>query len=1030
MTHLSWLKYLDAFCVFFWAVTPTLVSLLTFVTFMWMGGKLTTSKAITALALFGSLILPLNAYPWVINGFLEAYVSWRRLQPFLEMPLQEFCRLDGGSLVVFEDDVGDDDDKSVSDVREGLLRTRREKGDDGNTHLPGSGVQSSRHAGLWASGAQRAERFQHSTVRPRERVHHGVLVSVDEGEVVFNAPTGDFNTQESFTLRIPKFQASRGQLVALVGSSGSGKSVFLDILAGERLLQPSYALNAAHASMAYVEQRPFLVSGTIRENILFGLAYDSIKYSAAIKAVALTEDLCYNFTPDGDKTLVGDRGGRLSGGQKVRVALARALYADRDLYLVDDILGCLDTTVSRHIVREVLLMLARSGRCVVVATHNEELIRSADVVYACDNGWLVPRNHVDATVASSATETTRRITTAAAIELQGDDAMPQEEGENEPKEEEEREKIRENLEKDTTLPTSFLASSLEASQRGAIAWGTVMCYLGRVGWELTALILVSVLAMQAARNASDQYVVVWSKDGDGDTVVFLRVLALIALVNCLLALVRGFSFAAGGLRAARRLHDELLHHLFSATYKFYSNTSPGRIINRLSADVYTIDDSLPFIANILLARIFLLAGSIVIIMINSTALIILMLPFVSLLYYRIQFPYRHVSRALRRLESAARAPLLDALRVMLDGGVVIRSLGGDAFRFHMRQAQGRLEVLSNAEFNALLLNAWFSLRLELVGVLFLAFVGALALYHHGGSHAPLLGMAFAYVQPLTSYVGGLLDAFASTEKELISVERVRQYFSLEREETTPGDAAWFSVNAWTFEGKIDFVDVTMRYDSCGQEVLRGLTFHVKAGEKIAIVGRTGAGKSSIFLALLRLVTLESGCITIDDDDIRRLPLEVLRTSLGVIPQQPFIFHGTLRKNVDPFNKYTDDAIRAALACVGLDTLSLDFNILDSGYVHGGKQHLIAVARVLLQRSRVLLLDEPTSQLCSEAESSLWRALDVYMRDTTVICITHKLAHINFFDRVIVIDKGSVVNSGPPSLLRRDRVWPFSKNNVT
>ncbi|RNF10351.1 putative multidrug resistance-associated protein [Trypanosoma rangeli] len=1001
MKCLRWLKFLDAFCVFCWAVTPTFVSLVTFITFIWMGGDLTPGKAVSALALFGSLVLPLNAYPWVITGFVEACVSWRRLQPFLSMPQVQNCFFDGGIWVLSNAGNG----TPLSGVKENITHANSMDENMGGPYMEG-GRHSFLHAPSHLSFEfDRMEQHRLSSSQLRQDDGQDALVNVEKGKLLLAAANCNCAVEQMFKLYIPKFQALRGQIIAVVGRSGTGKSAFLNSLAGEFDMTPTSSLTIVRSSMSFVEQTPFLMAGTLRQNILFGLAFDSARYRAVIKAVALDEDLHHNFAQEGDSTFVGDRGGKLSGGQKVRVALARALYANKDLCLVDDILGSLDTTVAHHIVKEVFVAAARNGKCIIVVTHNEELIQCADAVYACADGCLAVTEQAKDTLISLLTR------------------IPQEKD----KELQRKEEAKKEAENDVEAEVTPALTALEVGKHGVLAWSTVMCYFGCVGWRLTLFIVISAAAMQVARNASDQYVVVWSKDGDGNTAAFIHMLSIIVLLNSLLAIIRGFSFAYGGLRAAQRLHNKLLHHVMSATFHFFSNTPPGEIINRLSNDTYTIDDSLPFILNILLAQTFLFLGSIIIIMLNSTGVILWTLALFSLLYYRIQRPYRTVLRELRRLEAAARAPLLDTMRDVLVGGVVIRCFGSAAVNLYMCRVQDQAKALLRTEYNALMLNAWFGLRLELVGILLLSFIGVLGIYYHGSSHAPMLGLAFAYVQPLTSYVNGLLGAFTATEKEFISVERVRQYFYLAREDAKDGSVPLPTIALWPSLGKVDVVGVSMQYDEAGPQVLRCLTFHAEAGEKVAIVGRTGAGKSSIFAVLLRLVNLSAGYVAIDDCDICQLPLDLLRSRLSVIPQHPFIFHGTLRKNVDPLGLYTDGEIRAALDSVKLADLSLDSEMFDGGTLCGEKQYQIAIARVLLKRPRLLLLDEPTSQLNSEAESLLWRVLDTLLKDTTLLCITHKLSHVDFFDRVVVIDRGQVVHSGPPALLRRKGVWPFASD---
>ncbi|ORC93599.1 multidrug resistance-associated protein [Trypanosoma theileri] len=1025
MKYLTWLKYLDALCVFFWATTPTLVSLFTFITFIWMGGHLTTGKAVTALALFGSLIMPLNAYPWVINGFMEAYVSWKRLQPFLTIKLNDRtltsmrCSLK--------------DRSNIKDYR----KKEEEDGQLGRIYKVGERQPLLLEKDI-ADNSYQVQQSYSKSFQLFEETNNDFLVNIKESGVICTVSVKDTSFKDDFILRIPKFQASRGQLIAIVGRSGSGKSTFLNSIAGEVMITSTSAstdvISITPTSIAYVEQQPFLISGTIRENILFGLSYDSSRYEAVLHAVALKEDLNYCFHPDGDNSPVGDRGGLLSGGQKVRVALARALYADKEVYLIDDLLGCLDATVAHHIIIEAFVAAAKRGSCVIVVTHNEELIQQADAVYICNEGHILYTNQYYDTIGSSLKSIQKKKSDSMIIGCTIKKKNVQIEEEEEEEEEAniniKREKDKINVKKVENEVLDRIVSKpiLETSERGSLSWDTVTCYISRIGWKLTGFIVISVIAMQLSRNLSDQYVVVWSKDGKSNTTMFLRVLGLLAVLNSLLALVRGFCFAIGGLKAAERIHNELLYHVISATFAFFSNTPPGRIITRMTRDISTIDDSLPFITNILLAQTFLFIGSLIIILVNSSVVMMFLLLPLLLSYYHIQRPYRIFSRELRRLEGAADAPLLDTLRDSIDGGVLIRSLGREAVESQLRRAKESLELILRIQYNTLLLNAWFILRLELVGILLLIFVGSVALLGHGSTHAPLLGLALAYVQPLTSYVNGLLGALISTEKELVSVERVRQYFQLPNEEGNGKNmVCLFPKTPWPSVGVIHFTKVSMRYDLSTRQVLQELTFHVEAGEKVAIVGRTGAGKSSIFAALLRLVNLDNGSITIDGIDVGKIPLEFLRTSIGILPQQPFIFHGTLRKNLDPLNLYTDDKIHTVMNSVGLGEYSMDYDIVNSESISGGQRHQIAVARVLLQQSRILLLDEPTSQSSVEAESLLWKMLDAHLNRTTLLCITHKLTHIDFFDRVIVINDGHVVNSGTPTQLRQNHSWPFSLN---
>ncbi|CUG86232.1 unnamed protein product [Bodo saltans] len=1177
MRCLRWVKMLDALCVFFWATTPVFVSLATFALYIGFGGTLTPGRAVAALTLFNSLILPLNAYPWVINGTVEAYVSLKRLQGFLG----PFVRLESQCIRAVSqhirppsvwptpsasdgttsDDsrgVGENSEESDHDESAPLTKqtTDGKKNKISSTIKSKFGQKKRRHVigslnqdafgspsqersipSIFNSGRRGASRtsadddgsvarldevsnifismekvgFAHARSTQQHQNGHEEQDEDDDmhrdvNEAHHVSARSWHHTSSSrgggglsssslpFRIEVPRFVLRSNECVAIVGPSGSGKSTFLSGLAGELWRVGGNNSGGSGGglyvvrrdSMALVEQTPFLTLGSIKHNVLCGLPFRKDAFDRVMKMCALDVDL--REFPEKENTMLADRGTGLSGGQKYRVALARGLYAEKSVTLVDDGLGSLDVEVANHVVDHVFSAIPQqAGRSIIVVTHSPDLIARAHRVYKADGNKLVELSHLEREFyLQRELPTSPRAARLTSSSTTGEDAEHEQTGMGD----RHASSLQETLDASPTpanptsigttqigvqlseasqslappkkagggggsLSTQSNNAHLEVSEHGQISWTSFRYYLSRVGIVVAFVVVVFIAAMQAARNLGDWFIAVWVSDTNAAGSQLIQTLGILAAVNAVLAIVRGVSFALAGLSAARVIHEELLSSILGASYHFFMKTSPGRLINRLSRDVYNVDDSLPFIINILLAQSFLLFGSLAIIIINSSWIVILLLLPIAVINYWIQKPYRRVSREVKRLESAARSPMIDDLRRILEGGAVYRTMGPETMSHIHKKSRSAISAFLRTNSNLLLLNTWFGIRLQLLGSVILAAVGLVAVYFHSPERAASLGLALAYVAPLTSYISGLLSAFADTEKQFVSVERIVEYLNCESEATSldpsyqlptlasssasAAASAPLSISTkqrhpqhinlhgavWPLFGTVQFNDVSLRYDADGPLVLRNVTFQVDAGEKIAVVGRTGAGKTSLFVALLRLLRLQKGSILIDSEDIQMLDPEQLRQRLAVFPQDPFLFHGTIRDNVDPFRKATDDEIQNVLRRVQLGQLRMTFMVEEGGKnLSCGERYLVALARVVLQESCILLLDEPSAKMDATSESMLWDNIDATFRDCTVITVTHNLNRIDWFDRVVVMDRGVMIGYGTPADMRREGIGPF------
>uniref|UniRef100_A0A8C4Z699 ATP-binding cassette, sub-family C (CFTR/MRP), member 10 n=1 Tax=Gadus morhua TaxID=8049 RepID=A0A8C4Z699_GADMO len=921
LSHLKTIKYLDAVCVYTWAALPVVVSILTFLTYVLLGHQLTATKVFTTLALVGMLILPLNCFPWVLNGVLEAYVSLERIQRFLQLPNQDLqcC---------------------------------------------------------------------------------GVL---------------------------------QGSLVVVVGRVGCGKSSLLAAITGE-LTRLSGAVHVVgrEGGFGLATQEPWIQHATVRDNILFGRKYDYVFYQAVVEACALSEDL--NVLPQGDRTEVGENGVTLSGGQKARLALARAVYMEKDIYLLDDPLAAVDAQVAQHLMQKCIMGILR-GKTRILCTHRIEFVERADLVVLMDNGTIVKTG--------TPSEILPLVEGVSSLEVEEKLVMVEEDEDR---------------------------SGEEHKEAGGLAWAVYRAYWRAVGGALAATILLSLLLMQASKNVSDWWLSHWiselrnngsawsngsyteaytsphlllfSPGGltaplcsptaspfsniSSDVKFYLTVYASIASANTLFTAARAFLFAYGAIRAATVVHDRLLGRVLQATMGFFDATPTGRVLNRFSSDVSGVDDGLPFVLNILLANVFSLAGTLAVMAWSLPWVLAALLP-LALLYHRTQRFYRHSSRELKRLSSVTLSPLYSHFSETLSGLATIRASHASA-RFE-EESKRRLDNNQRCLFLSNAAMQWLDIRLQLVGVALVTGISTIAvLQHRYGSVDPgLVGLSLSYSLSITGLLSGLIFSFTQTEMQMVSVERTEEYSTCLP--TEPQDHNPQVPASWPERGQLEFNGAVLCYREGLTNALDGVTLRVHPGEKVGVVGRTGSGKSSLFLAVFRLVELNQGAILLDDCPRLGLTLCLLagRSRLAIIPQDPFLFSGSVRENLDPCGRHPDQRLLAAVQDCHLEQLvsrmgGLDAEVGDRGSrLSLGQRQLLCLARALLTEANVLCIDEATASVDQQTDRLLQETIRDKFRDKTVLTIAHRINTIMDSDRVLVMHAGKVVEfDAPAALLQNDQ----------
>lgn len=655
-----------------------------------------------------------------------------------------------------------------------------------------------------------------------------------------------------------------------------------------------------------------------------------------ISCCALQEDL---EGLGGDKYGVGEGGYTLSGGQRARVALARALYADKEIYILDDVLSALDAHVASYIVKHCIFgFLANKTR--IIVTENRTILQNSNQILHLSEGKVSECNNY------------------ALKDAFEDDFSDVEDVQNESELASVASILLDDNKEDTTSVNSVMQD--ETKEVGTLSPAVFKFYWNAMKSPLAIFVLIFVVLMQGSRNVTDSWLAHWvtvtsnqtsNKNETDFRNYYLKIYISLGMFNSIVTLFRAFIFAYAGVKAAKLIHELLLNRVFYTKFRFFDVTPLGRILNRFASDTYAVDDSLPFILNIFLAQLAGLIGNMTVTMIAMPWLTVLVVPLIPI-YLSLQNKYRFASRDIKRVSSNALSPLYAHFTETLQGLTTIRSMRAN-LRFS-RDFQAKLEESIRAQLTSAAAQQWLGLRLQCLGALFVGFCGLIAAATSAHTSTPgLVGLAISYALSISGLLGGVLNAFAETEQEFVAVERINQYCRLEREPMFEGSIA--PPYGWPCQGVICFDNVHMAYRNNLDYSLKGVNINTECCEKIGIVGRTGAGKTSIFSALLRVAQLNKGIITLDCVNIGALPMNVLRSRVSIIPQDPFLFTGTIRENLDPRHEHTESKIWAALSkCLASPIVQslggLDAHLKDN--LSAGQKQLLCLARALLKNSKV------------------------------------------------------------------------------
>ena len=987
---------------------PTLVSLTGFGVYIALGNQLTAATAFTALSLFNILRFPLTMLPNVINNVVEASVSIRR-------------------------------------IREFLLTEEKQVGSCIRLHRPGGPFTPEE---------------QELVSKIPEKYRHYVL-GIHEGNYTWlNPQLSESNKDDvSGDLYDINFYAKQGSLVTITGTVGSGKSSLLLALLGE--MHKNHGTAWIYGSVAYVSQSAFILNATVKDNVLFGKPYVESQYLHAVKVCQLESDL--EILPAGDETEIGERGVNLSGGQKQRVSLARAIYANTDVYLFDDPLSAVDSHVG-HRIFEDCIRESLQGKTRILVTHGLQYLAASDYVYVMEGGRITESGtYQELLRQENENNESTLIRLVNRFETEANEVYNRaaEQAELDRHENPERNGTSNATPSDSTLTkqkkqgqqgagTNKRNGKLtkdEDSEKGNVSKRVYLAYGKAAGGCLAVSSLLFWFGAYASMNVIvNWWLSYWSNhapnkddlDNGKSNLYYYRIYVALSFSAIILLVIARVFVALLGVRASNVLHERLIRVILHAKQSFFDTTPVGRILNRFSQDIYTVDERLPATFAMFL-MVFLSVSSTLIVVSTVTPLFIAALVPILALYIYIQRFYVTTSRELRRLDSVSKSPIFANFSQTLNGFVTIRAYNENE-RFIERN-DASLDKNQQAYFMYTTSNRWLAVRLELIGAFIVGGSALFAVIGRSSINAALAGLSISYALSITQSLNWVIRMAGQAETLIVAVERINEYSSVETEcdpDETPEEAEEVAAQQgvdpfWPSKGEVSVQDLSLCYRKGGSYVLYNLTFNIQSCEKIGICGRTGAGKSSLVSALLRLADVQEGTIKIDGVDIRTIPLNVLRSRISIIPQDPTLFSGTLRRNLDPLNIHSDDSIWKALDQVSLGNIvrkaedQLDNPMNEGGENWSdGQRQLICMARALLRNSKIIILDEATASVDVESDAILQETIRNQFKHSTVITIAHRVHTILDSDRVMVLDQGEIAEYDSPSKLLSRKDSAFSE----
>ncbi|KAF2200754.1 ABC multidrug transporter-like protein [Delitschia confertaspora ATCC 74209] len=962
---------------------PVFASMLSFITYSLSNHTLNPAPIFSSLALFNSLRLPLNFLPLVIGQIIDANASVERIEEFLMAEEAE------------EDAEWDFNNKDAVVLKNASFTWERTVTQDEDAPVKVDGV-GKKPSGKEKSKKQKKQDKKATAQAQAEKDAEPSKEILPEEE------------EHPFEMKNLDITIGRKELVAVIGTVGSGKTSLLAALAGD--MRKTNGEVMIGASRAFCPQYAWIQNATVKDNIVFGKEFKRGWYESVIDACALRADL--EMLPNGDQTEIGERGITVSGGQKQRLNIARAIYFDADIVIMDDPLSAVDAHVGRHIMDNAICGLLKD-KCRILATHQLHVLNRCDRIIWVEGGHVQAVDTFDNLMSNN--EDFQKLMASTASE-------EKEEKKERADDEDEIEDEKKDAKKKRKQKKGAALMQEEERAVKSVSWGVWIAYIRAGGGLWVApLVLLLLIASQGANIVTSLWLSWWTSDKFGFSQgVYIGVYSGLGVAQALLMFAFSVAVSVCGTEAGKVMLHRAINRVLRAPMYFFDTTPLGRITNRFSKDIDVMDNTLTDAIRMYFMTLAMIISVFILIIVYFHYFAIALGPLFLVFIFSAAY-YRASAREVKRHESVLRSTVFAKFSEAVTGTATIRAYGlQNQFSRYVRDA---IDDMDSAYYLTFANQRWLSVRLDVIGILLVFTTGILVVTSRFSVNPSIGGLVLSYILTIVQMIQFTVRQLAEVENNMNATERIHHY-GTQLDEEPPlhlGDVR----STWPEQGEIVFDNVQMRYRAGLPLVLQGFDMHVAAGERIGIVGRTGAGKSSIMSTLFRLVELSGGSITIDGIDISKIGLHDLRSKLAIIPQDPTLFKGTIRSNLDPFNEHSDLELWSALRQA--DLVASDASIDDkAGRIHLdsvveeeglnfslGQRQLMALARALVRGSQIIVCDEATSSVDFETDQKIQKTIVEGFKGKTLLCIAHRLRTIIGYDRICVMDKGRIAELGTP-----------------